>query len=418
LSDKSAARNDLEGSERLLLLAGRLCPFNHIYKYKIGDVYAKKAITSSDAIDFFKKSEYSYKEAINLNPMDSWSWVGLADVRRRLLNYNSNNSELFSLTETAYKKALELDPLNSYCLKKFAAFLLDKGDTDLSSDMYKKASYIMSRSKTLSSLCTNFRDAGSYEDMAGLAFSAHDIDKALVYYKMAEEFSDGDTQRDIAVLGQVRCYLRMSLLREGLHKYKDAKLTAYNRAVLFSSIAEYYLGKRCLETAQRFSEKSVTVNPAHPEGYYIRHKVGQMTNKGRDYLKGEISKMLSFNKIPISADFRANDFQLDLNVKEVLYKEAVIGLNLILPSGIYEFEIKAHGKKAANIWPHMIVRFNGKEALDTFVNYSDTRSYNGIAVVDFPTNRFEIIYDNDYYDARNKDDRNLYIQGIMLRTLY
>jgi tetratricopeptide (TPR) repeat protein len=314
--------------------------------------------------------------------------------------------------------AVEIDPLNSYYLKKFAAFLLDKKDTDLSSSVYKRASYAMSKARTLSSFSAFFTNAGSYEEMAGLAFSAHDIDKALVYYRMAEEFSDVDIQRETAVLGQVRCYLKMALLKEGLHKYNGAGLPVRNKSVLFSSMAEYYLGKRYLETARRFSEKSVTINPENPEGYYIRHKIGKMVNEGQGYLRGDISKIVSFNKIPISIDFRANDFQLDLNVQKVLHREGMVGMDLVLPSGIYEFEVKAQGKKAANIWPHMIVKFNGKEKLEAFVSYSDPKNYSGITVVDFPINRFEIVYDNDYYDARNKDDRNLYIQGIVLRALY
>jgi hypothetical protein len=82
LSDKAVARNDLDKGERLAVLASKLCPFNHVYRYSLADIYAKMALPDSgEALNLLRKSEEFYKKSAYLNPIDGWSWIGLADVR-------------------------------------------------------------------------------------------------------------------------------------------------------------------------------------------------------------------------------------------------------------------------------------------------------------------------------------------------
>ena len=65
----------------------------------------------------------------------------------------------------------------------------------------------------------------------------------------------------------------------------------------------------------------------------------------------------------------------------------------------------------------MIIKFNGKEILNTFVKSNSWLDYPGILIVDYPVNRIEILYDNDHWDKESRTDRNLYIKNIRLRTL-
>ena len=48
---------------------------------------------------------------------------------------------------------------------------------------------------------------------------------------------------------------------------------------------------------------------------------------------------------------------------------------------------------------------------------SDWAYYQGVIVVDYPVNSIDIIYDNDYYNAETKEDRNLSIGSLKLKVL-
>lgn len=409
VSTRAALKSDPEKAERLAVAATRLNPLNHYYPYRLAEFYSKR----SDSVTNLKESERQYKRALRLNPMHTWSWIGLADTYNMLFKYSPADYKLIDLADFAYRKALALDPTNSYYLKRFGGFLLNSGDPSLSSAMYKKASSVMSKSKTLSSMQVGFTDGRSYKETADLAFSGQDIDKALVFYRMAEEFI---SEKEPALLGQVRCYLKMSLVRDALRKYRDITASKKNRSALFASLGGYYLRKGYMDTAERFSEKSIAVDPANPEGYQLRYKILRKIDRD-NYPVKEISKILDFNQIPMTADLKPDSFSIGFDIEESLYKEGKLGRDMFLPAGIYEFYVKAKGKAAAGVWPHMIIRFNDRDAMDTYVNDADWKDYSGIIVVDYPVNRFEVVYDNDYYDPEGMEDRNLYINKVRLAPL-
>lgn len=404
-AERALSKNELERAEGMARSATRLCPFNHMYTYTLAGIYHKKAD--------IREAEKGYKEAVQLNPLDAWSWIGLADTYSEILKLSPIDEGISESAVSAYTKALDLDPLNSYYLKKFAEFLLNTGDARLSSQMYKKASYVMSSCEVPLVLIERFTDGEYYLDAAGLALSSQDYNRALVFYKMAEEFlkSKGPAQ-----LGQLRCHMKMSSMPEAFNKFREMESSGKTGSVLFAALSDYYLRKGAVATAKRFSEKSILSDPENPEGYQMRYKLAKRLNAGV-HLSKEISDILAFNDIPVALDLKGRDFELEFKVEKGLHSEGALNVNLILPAGIYEFNVKARGKAALDIWPHMEVRFNDKRSMDSYVDSESWDLYPGIIVAEHPVNRFDIVYDNDYYDEENMEDRNLYVDSIRLRVL-
>ena len=408
-SDKAIFRTDLKRAERLALAAMKICPFNYKYPYKLAGIYVRTSNSELDRLMYIKKSIMEYKKALDLNPIDAWSWIGLADAHRDLsqdLIYNCESAR------SAYKKALDLDPLNSYYLKKYAEFLLNSGDVNLANQMYKKASIVLSNSKALSQLPMRFIDGEYYENIADLAFAAQDINKAMTHYKMAEVIREDN---ESAKLGQLRCYLKMSLIKDALLKYRESRFSVGVKSVLFASLGECYLRRGYIDTARRFLEKSLAMDLKNAEAYQLRYKISKKTGKP-GYLHKEIYKILNFNHIPVSVDFRVSGFNLSFDIKKDICEKGEFGIDMFLPAGIYEFKVKARGEHALNIWPRMIINFNNEHVMDLCVNYN-WEEYSGIITVDSSANRFGILFDNDYYDAESGKDRNLYIDGIKLKAL-
>jgi len=417
-SDNYIKNDTLDRGKTLAIMATRLNPINHTYFNKLADIYIRYATTKNEmAMNFLKMAEGIYKKAVELNPLDSWSWLDLAETRRKMLNYSSDNS-LLELTKAAYLKAIRLDPFNSYYLKRFAGFLLEEGRPDQSSSVYKKASYLMSKAKTLSRFSGSIIDPDSYRKVADLALSAHDLDRAILYYRMAANLSNTEEERRLAVLGQAISYIKMSRVNEGLRLYKKGGYTKEARPTFFAELGRYYLKKGYIKTATRFSERAIRLDPTNPVGYFIRYEILKMTDNNKDRIQKELSNLIAFNKPHAFLEVRDNDFQVTIEMGEVLYKEGTISRGLTLPGGVYEFEVWAHGKIASGMWPYMVVRFNGKEILNSFVSHTASKSYAGIVVVDFPFNRLEVSYNNDYYNAATGEDRNLYIDRVILRSRY
>jgi tetratricopeptide (TPR) repeat protein len=411
-SDKAIARNNLEKAENLALAATKLCRFNYLYPYKLADIYNKKAQRQADGTQYINKSVERYKEALRLNPMDAWSYVGLADSYFQIFRYSLIEGNFRELADNAYKKAIDLDPFNWYYLKKRAGFLLNSGNVDLSSRTYKKVSNAMSKAKGRSSAAGTFINGESYEKIADSAFAGQDINKALVYYEMADAIKGNNEN---VGLGQIRCYFKMSRIKDALLKYGRMTLSAKNKSMLFASMGECYLNKGYIETAIKFFEKSIAVDSLNPEAYQLGYKISKRRGETAD-LTGEISKILDFNRMPVSVDFVPGGFNLSLDIKKDIYDKNESGADIFLPAGMYEFKIRARGEDALNIWPHMTVMFNNKRVLDASVS-GDWKEYSGIIIVDCAVNRFGIIFDNDYYDEMSGKDRNLYIDGIKLKAL-
>ncbi|MDP8230593.1 MAG: O-antigen ligase family protein [Candidatus Gorgyraea atricola] len=388
-SQKALSNNELNKAEYMMFLATRICPLNYKYHYELAKIYDKKTDV--------KRSAQSYERSIALNPLDAWSWMGLAD------NYYRRN---IGLADSAYRKAVELDPLNSYYLKKFGKFLVETGDSGLSSSIYKKASYAESKSETLSILPTDFADGETYQEKAALSFSAQNINKALVFYEMAENLLE---ETDKAKLGQVKCYLKMSLLGEALNRFREIQPSISAKSTLFACMGDYYLRKGSIDTANRFLEKSITLDPENPEPYQVRYKISKA--------KEDSSKILSFNSLLTSTELGEDGLEITFELKKQFASEGRLSVDLILPAGIYEFNVKARGKDALDIWPHMEVWFNNKKSLDTHVTNIYWNFYPGIVVVDYPVNRMDIIFDNDYYDENTLEDRNLCVHSISLKAL-
>jgi tetratricopeptide (TPR) repeat protein len=307
---------------------------------------------------------------------------------------------------------MNLDPLNWYYLKRYAGFLLNSGNADLSSQMYKRASDAMSKSKGYLSIAEAVIDGKSYEEIADLAFADQDINKALVYYKMAGAIRKNNENTN---LGQIRCYLKLSLIKAALLRYKEIRLSARAKSIFFTSLGEYYLNIGYIETARKFFEKSIAMDPKNPEAYQLQYKISKKTGKV-NYLASAIYKILDFNINPMSIDFMPGCFNLSFDIKKDIYDRKEFSLDMFLPAGIYEFKVKAKGEDALNIRPHMVVKFNNKHVMDVYVS-DDWKEYSGIIVVDCSNNRFGIVFDNDYYDEKSKKDRNLYIDGIKLKAL-
>lgn len=416
-SDKALAKNKLENAEYFAIRSEKLCPLNFSYPYKIASMYNSKFYSYYHNRKYIEKAEKKYRIALRLNPIDAWSWIGLADAYDKLFKDSDLDYKFAGFANASYKKALALDPLNSYYLKKYGGFLLNLGNTSLSSEMYKKASIIMSKSKGLSWIPLLFVDGKSYKDLADMAFSTRDIKKALLFYKMAEEFCENGDNRGIR-LGQIRCYLRVSLLREALSRYKTIKFIRKDNSIFFASLGDYYLKRGYIDTARRFSKKAILADPENPESYDLAYKIMRSTGQ-YGYFKEKVSRILDFNNLVFSKEFQSYGFTAQFEINKKLYNNMTIDIDIVMPSGVYRFDIIARGEDALNIWPHMIVMFNKKSILDSYVNEASWKRYKGIIIVDNSmTNKFEFIYDNDYYDPNDNEDRNLYIDRIELSTLY
>ena len=289
--------------------------------------------------------------------------------------------------------------MNSYYLTKSAEFLLNTGASHLSSQMYRKASYVMSS-------YDKHPDGESYLDAGNLAFLSKDYNKALVFYSIAEGFLES---KEPAHLGQLRCYMKIFSVAEAFNKFKEMTSSRKTKSVLFAALSDYYLRKGFTETAKRFSERSITLDSKNPEGYQVKYK---LLKKPED-----ASNILAFNGASVAFDLDDSNFEVKFEIRKGMHKDGRLNLDMILPAGIYEFNIKARGKKAVDIWPHMIVRFNDKKSMDAYVDNESWDFYPGIVIVDYPINRFEIIFDNDYYDVEAGEDRNLYISSVKLKAL-
>ncbi|MBU4342660.1 MAG: O-antigen ligase family protein [Candidatus Omnitrophica bacterium] len=398
ISEKELSRNDLEKAQDMAVKAMKFNLFNYQYPYRLAGIYSR--------MGYFTRSERFYEEAIQLNPIDSWSWIGLGNACHELYKHSLGDGNI-NLAGNAYEKALELDPLNSYYLKTYGKFMIETDRPSLAVEAYKKAAYVMSKSETLSILPKGFTDGESYLRAASMAFSSQDIDQALVYYKMASEFLEDN---EASVLGQVRCYLRLLSLEKAMSEFKKIQPSKRNESIWFASLGDYYLRKGEIDKAKTFSEKSISLDPKNPEGYQLRYK---MLKQAED-----MTRIIDFNHLPLSYDLRpGGGVDLEFELNKGLHKEGSLIIDVVLPAGIYEFDVRAKGKSAKGIWPHMALRCNNENAVDVFVNDSDWKDYSGIIVVDYPVNSFEIIFDNDYYDEKTMEDRNLYVDSIRLSSL-
>jgi len=408
-SQAAMSRNDVEKAGQLAIIAEGILPISSSGPGKLAEIYTLAASKSGSdmpqKIDFLERSASSYMRALRLNPMDAWLWVGLGDVYSGLSKLQN--------ADMAYRKAIELDPSNSYYLKKFARFLFNIGEERLSSQFYKKASYVMSRSRGLSKLPRAFTDGSGYKDIADNAFQAGDAKKALAFYKMAEEFL---MEKEGAQICQARAYLKLGLIREAIAEYNGMKFSKKNKAILMAALADYYFRNGYFDTAMRFAGRSLKIYPESPEAYQVIYKISRETGQG-GYPADLISSILYFNKIPLSRDIKPAGFEVEFLIQGDLIKEGSVKNDIVLPAGMYEFRIKAKGKAADGVWPHMIARFNGKDAMDVHVNDAEWKEYSGIIVIDSPFNSLEIAYDNDYYNPENMEDRNLYIGGVKMRPL-
>nr|MBU1328635.1 O-antigen ligase family protein [Candidatus Omnitrophota bacterium] len=403
LSDKAIAKNDLKSAEYLTVAASKLNPFNSAYAYKLADIYSRAGLLD--------KAKEKYEQAIYLNSMDSRSWIGLGDTYYNMFKAAPMDYKLRQSADAAYKKALGLDPLNANYLKRFADFLLNTPDPGLSSEVYKKASYIISKTKIFSLVPVVFTDPKSYNEVARLAFSSGNINKAMVFYEMAEGFEKNNQE---AKLGQVRCYMKASLMKKALDKYRELRPSKHAKSTLFASLAEYCLNRDLIESADTFADNAISLDQKNPEGFQSKYKILKNTIGSIDRKKYFIN-ILDLNKFPIMVSDSGLEVRLD--VKGRLYKEETISQEVILPAGMYELNIEAKGEKAQGVGPHMIVRFNCVDIMEVYVDSSDWTYYQGIIVVDYPVNSIDIIYDNDYYDAKTKEDRNLSIGSLKLKVL-
>lgn len=412
-SQGAMSKNDMEKAVRLAIIAERILPISSASSDNLAEIYSKSGSSVPQKIYFLKRSASSHSRALRLNPIDAWSWIGLGDVYNELFKYSIGDYSFLKNADNAYRKAIELDPLNSYYLKKFAGLLFNAGEEKLSSQLYKKASYVMSRSKSLSKLPQAFMDGSGYKEIADDAFWAGDIKKALAFYRMSEEFLK---EKEASQIGQARAYLKLGLIREAIAEYNGMKFSKKNKAALMAGMADYYWRNGYLDTAMRFADGSLKIYHENPEACQVIYKISRETSQG-GYPADLISMILYFNKIPLTHDIKPAGFEVEFLIQGDLIKEGSVKKDIVLPAGMYEFKIKAKGRLAEGVWPHMITRFNNKDAMDAYVNDAEWKEYSGIIVIDSPVNSLEIVYDNDYYNPENMEDRNLYIGGVRMRSL-
>lgn len=412
-SEKAVMRDDLNSAELCLKKSIIFYPLNYQFYYKLAALYGEESSAASDTALCLKKAEMEYKKALRFNDTDSWVWLGLANVYYRLYQISPLEYKFRDMAGTSYRMALKLDPANSHYMKMFGRFLLNSGEPDLSGNVYQKASDLMSKSKTLAAFSKRLTDADKYLKAADMAYSSQNIKKAMMFYKMAEQFGKKE-----ATLGEIRCYMKISNMMKAMEKYRGLERSNKNKAVLFTAIADYCLSMGLHESAERFSEYAINADPFNPEGYQLKYRLIRIISGGYTYPEKEINKILSFNKVPIrQIDTGPGGFDVRFSVKENLYKDGTFTKEMILPAGIYEVRINAKGQKAGGMWPHMIIRFNGVDIMDAYIDKGSYDIYSGIAIVDYPVNELDILYDNDYYDPETKEDRNLYIDGIGLKSL-
>ncbi|MDP2922078.1 MAG: O-antigen ligase family protein [Candidatus Omnitrophota bacterium] len=403
-SENAVSKDEIQKAERLARIAARICPFSHVYAYRLANIYAEQG-KSVDALS-------EYKRALELNPLDSKSWMGLAEAYFRYSRNSLSGIKSAKMPYDYYKKALELDPFNTHYLKKFGAFLLNSKNPGMASDVYRKTSEIMPLSRVLSSLPLTFIEWRSYQDTADAAFSGQDIDKAMIFYQMSEKLGNGN---EPAVLGQVRCWLKMSRVKNGMLKYKNSSNSMRAKAVLFSSMGEYYLSRGRIETAERFLNKSEASEPGNIDSLYLAYKILKKTNTHN--LGKTAGRILKNNKIRFWAHPDIGNFKAVFAMKEDIYAAGKRTKELFLPPGVYGFDLKARGDPALGEWPRMAVSFNGKEVINTYVTSRKWSDYTGIFIVDYAVNKLEIRYDNDFCDREMDEDRNLYIGNLGLKNL-
>jgi hypothetical protein len=90
----------------------------------------------------------------------------------------------------------------------------------------------------------------------------------------------------------------------------------------------------------------------------------------------------------------------------------ITSIPIALPQGDYTMHILGRATSAKHVYPHVIVSVNGKAVGDYFAveNFKDVQLPYHHA--DSDSVRVTIGYDNDYFVAYTKSDRNLYVQKI------
>jgi hypothetical protein len=96
-----------------------------------------------------------------------------------------------------------------------------------------------------------------------------------------------------------------------------------------------------------------------------------------------------------------------------LYTNGYVEATVTFPSaGSYVFQIRAHGDVAANEWPTMELRIDGKIVETTSVASHDVLSFAFTETVSDGAHTIAIAFTNDY--ASERQDRNLYVDHLLV----
>lgn len=85
------------------------------------------------------------------------------------------------------------------------------------------------------------------------------------------------------------------------------------------------------------------------------------------------------------------------------------------PPGVYNITVNARGSYAGGGWPQMVVVLDKTQNISTWiVASSDYKPYSVLANIPDGTHEIGVAFTNDYYNSATGEDRNLYVQSIVI----
>jgi hypothetical protein len=102
----------------------------------------------------------------------------------------------------------------------------------------------------------------------------------------------------------------------------------------------------------------------------------------------------------------------------LLWTNGVMAEDVYFPnSGTYRIEVTAKGSLVDGVGPEMELLIDGQSKGSVFVNSENNQTYVFQAEISPGNHDFTLAFKNDYYNATQSVDRNLYIDEIMIKHL-
>jgi len=406
---KIANTKETEGRFRMLRVAAQFLPENSLYFKELGSMCIGKAFISLDREKELTMAREYYTLATEINPRDSWAWVGKGDA----LLYMARAED----AGDAYMKAVDLDPNNSYYLKKFGSALIDIGDVDNSIDILRRAAYIEKNRISPVAVTQETAMPMFYIDRGDYYYRRGDLENALKMYKVAEGL-DFDNERTRIKIANV---LERTGQEDQANTYKSSvSLARPIEALFLNSKARYLVSQDRYIEADELVEKALGLDPDDP--ITLQNKIDILQKQKRPFInvRPYIERLLDLNRDVSEREISGKDIKISFDLGEdgFMSRPGRKEFDFVLPLGFIDVKILASGTFANGEWSHMRVRLNSRSILSSYV-YSDSDiEFKAFGLSEEGSNLIQIEFSNDYWDSVSGEDRNLKIKKIILEYRY